>query len=92
MRNTGSFFYPEDTKSPNNVLENLDSKLEVKSPKSEKNPNSKTPVYPHPPVKVYHSAGESRKDIVSDFKKKTIIYMLGGKSVKSKYNTPTKNT
>jgi len=46
-------------------------------PKSSK--NEAIPIYPHSPVKVFHNMKESRMDIIRDFKKQTIIYMLFNK-------------
>lgn len=66
LNNSGDFSQPcspEEGEDPEN--DNSD-------PASEK---QKSPIYPHPPVKIFYKVAESRKEILREYKNKCIIYM-----------------
>lgn len=74
---------PEEPKGSNNKSDNKNSKLEDPTKGSDGEPTTnpkgadhlKIACFPHPPVKIYDNAGESRLDLSRDFKNKAIIYM-----------------
>jgi len=64
---------PRGSKNPKSNKSNKPSKSDQDSSSFTGKP--KTPVYPHPPVKVYQDADVSKSDIYIDFKDKSVIYM-----------------
>lgn len=82
-RSTHSSGLPEEPKGSNNKSDNKNSKLEDPTKGSDGEPTTnpkgadhlKIACFPHPPVKIYDNAGESRLDLSRDFKNKAIIYM-----------------
>jgi len=54
---------PEEGEDPENENSDLASEKQ------------KSPIYPHPPVKIFYKVAESRKEILREYKNKCIIYM-----------------